>query len=131
MCVVFVVFVVFVFVIIVRNIYDFLEGMIIEVLMKICLLLWVVFKEDKILVFFMILLLLSFVLILIDLFCLFFYFKEFFWLLIIRFVVGIILLLNVCDIINLSYEEWYKESVEVKNMYLELRNIYYNLGLVI
>ena len=131
MCVVSVVFVAFVLVTTVGNIHDFPEGMSTEASTKTCPLLWAVLKEDKTPVSFMTLLLLSFVLILTDVPRLSFHFKELLWLLIIRFAVGIILPSNVCDIINSSYEERNKESVEAKNTHLELRNTHYNLGLVI
>ena len=132
MCVVSVAFVVFVLCTTVRNnIHDFPEGMTTEASTKTCPLLWALLKEDKTPVSFMALLLLSFVVILTDVPRLSLQFKEILWLLLIRLAVGIILPSNVCDIINSSYEEGNKRSVEAKNAHLELRNTHYNLGLVV
>ena len=129
MCVVSVAFVVVVLGTTLRNnIQDLPEDMTTEASTKTCPLVWTVLKEDKAPVSFMALLLLSFVASLIDVPRLSLHFKEILWLLIIRFAVGIILPLNVCDIINVSYED---RNREVKNTHFELKNTHNNFGLII
>jgi len=107
-----------------NNIHDLTEGMTTEASTKTCPLLWTVLKEDKTPISFIALLLMSFVVILIDVPRLSLHFKEILWFFIIRFAVGIMLPSNVCDIINSSYEERNKRSVEAKNTHN-------NLGLLI
>jgi len=81
------------------------EGITTEASMKTCPLLLRVFKDNKKLISFIALLLTAFVLILIDLPHLSLHFKEACFLLITRFVVGFVLPLIVCDVIDSSHAE--------------------------
>ena len=121
MCVASVVFVVYLLDTALRNnIHDLPEGITTEASTKTCPLLWTVLKEDKKPISFIALLLMGFVVGLSPVPYLTLHFKEILWFLIIRFAVGIILPLNVCEIINSSYEERNNRNVEVKNMHNNL-----------